>query len=498
MATDTIRDDLPPDVPAMDAPPINPAADWAKSKLVINIMLVSTFVVMLNETAMNVAIPRLMEALSVPATDAQWLTAAFLLTMAVVIPVTGFLLQRVNTRPVFILAMSLFAAGTVAAAFAPNLGFLVGARVIQAAGTAVMMPLLMTTVMTLVPPNERGKMMGNISIVMSVAPAIGPAFAGLILAYLDWRWFFGIMTPIVLGALYLGYRKIVNVSTPRYAPLDILSVVLSAVAFGGIVYGLSGFGVETAEGQVSPWIPLGVGLVTMVVFVLRQLSLQKNDKALLDLRTLKVGNFTISMVMIAILMLGMFGTIILLPIYLSGVLELSTLYIGLLLMPGALLMGLLGPFVGRLYDKHGPTPLIVPAMVIVTAALWVMAFVIGVDTPWWLILAIHIGMSLGFAFLFGPLFTASLSSVPPQLYSHGSALVGSIQQVAGAAGVALFVAIMSSQSAGLIAAGADVKAGLAGGVHTAFIVGASITVLALIASIFVRKPPEQQGGWGGH
>ena len=116
-------------------------------------------------------------------------------------------------------------------------------------------------------------------------------------------------------------------------------------------------------------------------------------------------------------------------------------------MPGALLMGLLGPIVGRLYDKVGPTPLIVPAMVIVTASLWVMAFVIGVDTPWWLILGIHIVMSLGFAFLFGPLFTASLSSVPPQLYSHGSALVGSIQQVAGAAGVALFVAIMASQSA---------------------------------------------------
>lgn len=469
----------------------------ARNKLVINVLLVSTFVVMLNETAMNVAIPKLMEALSVPASDAQWLTAAFLLTMAVVIPVTGFLLQRINTRPVFILAMSLFSAGTIFAALAPSLWFLVGARVVQAAGTAVMMPLLMTTVMTLVPPQERGKMMGNISIVMSVAPAIGPAFAGLILAYLDWRWFFGIMTPIVLSSLWLGWRMMVNVSTPRYAPLDVLSVVLSAVAFGGLVYGLSGFGVQAQPGAMSPFVPLVVGIVTMAIFVLRQLQLQRKDAALLDLRTLKVRNFTISMSMIAILMLGMFGTIILLPIYLVQVLGFDTLGTGLLLMPGALLMGLLGPYVGRLYDRVGPTPLIVPAMIVVSAVLWAMTL-LGTGTWWPYILAGHLVMSIGFAFLFGPLFTASLSSVPPQLYSHGSALLGSVNQVGGAAGVALFVAIMSAQSAALGIAGAAPLEALAGGIRLAFIVGAAISLLAVVAAFFVRKPPAQEGGWGGH
>jgi DHA2 family lincomycin resistance protein-like MFS transporter len=137
-------------------------------------------------------------------------------------------------------------------------------------------------------------------------------------------------------------------------------------------------------------------------------------------------------------------------------------------------------------------------MVVVSAMLWAMAFVVGVATPWWLILGIHIVMSLGFAFLFGPLFTASLSSVPPQLYSHGSALVGSIQQVAGAAGVALFVAIMSSQTGSLVAVGNGELEALAGGIRIAFIVGASITLLALVASFFVKKPPAQEGGWGGH
>ena len=488
MTSETIASD----VPSM-AGPADPA-HAARNSLVINVLLVSTFVVMLNETAMSVAIPRLMQALDVPASAAQWLTTAFLLTMAVVIPVTGFLMQRLNSRPIFILAMLLFSAGTLLAALSPNLAVLIVARVIQASGTAIMMPLLMTTVMTLVPPDQRGKMMGNISIVMSVAPAIGPAAAGLILNYLDWRWIFIIVLPIALSALALGYRLMVNTTTPRYAPLDIVSVVLSALAFGGIVYGLSNFVVPDAP-IPGVW-ALAVGVVTMVLFVWRQRGLEKKDAALLDLRTLKSKNYTISMSMIAFLMLTMFGTIILLPIYLVQVLGFDTLGTGLLMLPGSLLMGLLGPFVGRLYDKIGPTPLVVPAMALVCVVLWAMTL-LGVGTWWPYILVGHLVMSIGFAFLFGPLFTASLSSVPPQLYSHGSALLGSIQQVAGAAGVALFVAIMSSQSAALAATGQAPLEALAGGIRLAFIVGASISLLALVAAFFVRKPPAQEGGWGG-
>lgn len=477
-----------------EATPADPSVA-ARNRLVIAILLVSTFVVMLNETAMTVAIPQLMVALDVPASAAQWLTTAFLLTMAVVIPITGYLLQRLNSRPVFLLAMSLFSAGTALAALSPNLEVLIAARVVQASGTAIMMPLLMTTIMTLVPPAERGKMMGNISIVMSVAPAIGPVAAGFILAHLDWRFIFVIVLPIALGALYLGQRLMANVTTPRAAPLDIASVVLSALAFGGVVYGLSNFAAADAP-VPGPW-ALGVGLVTMVAFVWRQLRLQKSERALLDLRTLRQKNFTVSLAMISILMLAMFGTIILLPIYLAEVQGFDAQATGLLMLPGSLLMGLLGPVVGRLYDRIGPTPLVVPAMAVVTAVLWAMTL-LGVGTWWPFILIGHLVMSIGFAFLFGPLFTASLSSVPPQLYSHGSALLGSAQQVAGAAGVAMFVAIMSAQQLALAKGGAAPMDALAGGIRLAFMVGASIAILALVASVFVRKPPAQEGGWGGH
>jgi DHA2 family lincomycin resistance protein-like MFS transporter len=174
----------------------------------------------------------------------------------------------------------------------------------------------------------------------------------------------------------------------------------------------------------------------------------------------------------------------------------DTLGTGLLLMPGALLMGLLGPFVGRLYDKVGPRPLIIPAMAVVSAVLWAMTL-LDTNTWWPAILAGHLIMSIGFAFLFGPLFTTSLSSINPQLYSHGSAVLGSVQQVAGAAGVALFVALMSAQSTALSAAGTAPLEALSGGIRTALIVGAVIALLAVIASFFVKRAAVQEGGWGG-
>ncbi len=459
-----------------------------RDRSVINLLLVSAFVVILNETIMGVAIPRLMASLRVDAAAAQWLTTAFLLTMAVVIPVTGFLLQRLHTRTIFVAAMVLFLCGTALAALAPGLEVLVIARVVQASGTAIMLPLLMTTVMTLVPADVRGKTMGNISIVISVAPALGPTISGLILSYLSWRWLFGIVVPIALAALLLGARRIENVTTPREVPVDVASVILSALAFGGCVYGLSLVG-ATAASQVLPlWVPLGGGVLAMVAFVLRQRSLQRFDRALLDLRTFESRDFGVAVLLMAIMMMALFGTLIVLPIYLQNVRGLSTLETGLLLLPGGLLMGLLGPPVGRQYDRIGPARLLIPGVIIVAVVLWAMTL-LSPTTRVAYILAGHIVISVGFALLFTPLFTVSLSSVRPQLYSHGSAVLGSIQQLAGAAGVALFVAIMSAQGAKVAEAGATAVEALASGVRAAFLCGAVSSLAAVVCALFVRTPP---------
>jgi DHA2 family lincomycin resistance protein-like MFS transporter len=461
--------------------------DTARNRLVINLLLVATFVVILNETLMAVAIPRLMHDLQVTADAVQWLTTAFLLTMSVIIPVTGFLLQRINTRPIFILAMSLFSFGTLIATAAPNLQALVVARIIQASGTAIMMPLLMTTAMTLAPPETRGKTMGYITTVISVAPAIGPTLSGVILNYLSWRWMFALVLPISLGALLLGTRRMQNVTTPHSAALDGLSVVLSAFAFGGIVYGLSSLGLPAAPGTLPAGLWIAIGTIFLVLFTFRQLALQKTGYPLLDLRTFGSRNFTVSVLLMASMMMALFGTIILLPIYLQNVLGLNTLQTGLLLLPGGLLMGLLGPRVGRLYDRVGPIRLLVPGVIVVSAVLWALTLV-GPMTRVAYILAGHVVMCIGFAFLFTPLFTLSLSSVKASLYSHGSAVIGTIQQAAGAAGVALFVALMSARALRLSASGLAPNEALSGGVRAGFVCGASISVFAVVCVAFLRRP----------
>jgi DHA2 family lincomycin resistance protein-like MFS transporter len=240
-------------------------------KIVLGVLLVATFVMILNETVMGVALPRLMEQFEITAATVQWLTTGFMLTMAVVIPMTGLILQRFTTRTVFIAAIGLFTAGTALAAASTVFPMLVAARVIQASGTAVMLPLLMTTVMTFVPAERRGRTMGFITIVIAVAPAIGPTFSGFILNNFTWRWMFLAVLPIAVLALVLGGVLIKNLGETRPVKLDLLSALLSAVAFGGLIYGLSSFG-ESAAGNhtpVPPYVAVGVGAASLALFVFR-------------------------------------------------------------------------------------------------------------------------------------------------------------------------------------------------------------------------------------
>ena len=219
----------------------------------------ATFVVILNETIMINAIPRLMVDFDVDASAAQWLSTAFMLTMAVVIPITGWFLQRVTTRFAFGLAMGVFCAGTLLAALAPAFPVLLVARVIQASGTAVMMPLLMTTLMAVVPEHDRGRVMGNVTLAMSVAPALGPAVSGVVLQSLSWRWIFLVVLPIAGGIASLGLRRLRNVGEPVAGTVDWWSVVIAAIGFGSLVYGLSEVGV--AGDRTTAYAALAVGVV---------------------------------------------------------------------------------------------------------------------------------------------------------------------------------------------------------------------------------------------
>ncbi|MCC4906829.1 MDR family MFS transporter [Microbacterium sp. cx-59] len=473
---------------------------------VIWLLLAAAFVAILNETTMGVAIPHLITDLGITAVLAQWLTTAFMLTMAVVIPITGFLLQRLTTRAVFVTAMSLFSAGTLIAFLAPGFEVLLIARVVQASGTAIMMPLLMTTVMTLVPPQTRGRMMGRISIVMALAPAIGPTLSGFILDNFSWRWIFGVVLPIALVALGVGARLIHNIGEKRRARVDILSIVLSAFGFGGLVYGLAQIGGGSSHGggadadaaatasALTLWVALSIGVVSLALFVWRQLRLQKTDDALLDLRVFRSGNFSLSVAHFAVMSLAFFGTITVLPLFAQNAMGLSPLETGLVVLPGSLAMGLAGPLIGRIYDRWGPRVLLLPGSILVVVLLWVFT-TLSETTPIWELLVTQTFLSLGLAMSFTPLFTASLGSLEPRFYSHGSAIVSTVQQVAGAAGIAVMITIMN---AGYVAGAASDQAAWAAGARGAFLFAAIVAIPTIISAFFIRKPDDSVGIPAGH
>ena len=466
-----------------------------RERLAVGLLLLSTFVVILNETVMGVALPRLMADLDITASTAQWVTTAFMLTMAVVIPVTGFVLQRATTRRTFLAAMTLFSVGTLVCALAPGFAVLILGRVVQATGTAIMLPLLMTTVMTVTPVASRGRTMGNISIVISVAPALGPTISGLVLSVLDWRWLFGLVLPIAVGALVLGALRLPDLTTPRPAAVDVPSVLLSAGAFGGLVYGLSRIGESAGAGLAPALVPLLGGAVLLAVFVHRQRRLGRREAALLDLRVFASRTFTLSAALLSVSMLALFGTIIVLPLYTQTVLGLSAVQTGLLVLPGGLLMGLLAPWVGRAFDRVGARPLVVPGTLLVSGASWGMVVATGTGSPW-LLGGLYLLLSAGLALLFTPLFTAGLGALPPHLYPHGSAVVGTSQQVAGAAGTALFITVMTAVTLASADGGAGALDAATSGVRAAFLAGAVLSLVAVPLALVLRVPAGA-GGPGG-
>jgi len=478
--------------PSTDEHPANETdntPDAAKPDYAVLTWLVgATFIVILNETIMMNAIPRLMSEFEVSARAAQWLSTSFMLTMAIVIPVTGWFLQRVTTRQAYLVAMATFCVGTAVAAVAPVFSMLLAGRIVQAAGTAVMMPLLMTTLMEVVPEWDRGRIMGRVVMAISVAPALGPAVSGVILEFTSWRWMFGFVLPLAAGIAIAGLRKIINVGEPTAGSVNVPSVILAALGFGSLVYGLSLIGDVLAPAPAG-WF-IGGGALVIAVFVVFQLWLQRSDRPLLDLRTLSHRTFTVGVVLMVVAFAGFMGSMILLPIYLQDMRGLTSLQTGLLLMPGGLAMGLSGPRIGHLFDRFGSRPLVLPGSLAVVGALAVLSQ-IGQSTSIWIILAAHVAFMAGLAAIFTPVFTLSLSAVPEHLYSHASSLLGSTQQVAGAIGTAMSVTILSSQTASLIKAGSAPELAAIGGMQWAFAGSAIVSIgIIVLALMLPARAPE--------
>jgi DHA2 family lincomycin resistance protein-like MFS transporter len=455
---------------------------------VLRWLVAAAFVVILNETIMMNAIPRLMVDLSINESLAQWLSTAFMLTMAVIIPITGWFLSRVTTRQAYAIAMTTFCVGTLLAATSWSFGVLVFARVVQASATAVMMPLLMTTLMRVVSPDDRGRVMGMVSLAMSVAPALGPAVSGVVLQFLSWRWIFLVVLPIAVTIAVIGSRRLGNVGETQDTPIDWLSAGLSAVGFGALVYGLS----QMSHASASVIGLIVVGLLGVAAFVWRQIVLQRVDKPLLDLRTLRTRVYSVSLAAMAIAFGAMIGSMLLLQLYLQHARHMTPLSTGLLVMPGGLAMGLLGPTIGRIYDRLGARVLMVPGSALAVLALAAFALM-DATTPYWMILVAHVAFSLGLSALFTPMFTMSLGSLKSHLYSHGSSLLGTTQQVAGALGTALVVVVLTTQAGASAAQGVGETAAYLNGLHWAFglCAAAAVAMVGLVATLPARIPVDE-------
>lgn len=460
--------------------------------LIIGLLMVSTFVVLLNELLLGVALPELIDDLQITAATGQWLTTGYLLTLAVLIPATGFVIRKFHMRSIFMTSMGLFTVGTALAAAAPGFEVLFAGRLVQAAGTAVFLPMLMTTVMRLVPSAQRGQYMAFVIVVTAAAPAMGPAISGLVLSQLGWRWLFILVLPIALLTLALGAAKLRNITSPEPVRLDFLSLLLSGIGFGALVYGLVSIGESLASGHtpVPPYLPLLMGVVGIAVFVLRQLKLQRAGTQLLDMRIFAVRSFAVSSVAMVLLPMTAFGIGVVIPLVLANVNGLTSLQIGLFLVPGGVVISVVSALGGRLYDRVGPRPLVIPGAMIVAASLWCLTQ-ISATTSVWTLLTFYLTMTLGQALMWSPLNTVALSGLRSDLYPHGSAAFSAIQQLGGAAGTAILV------SAYTLGADADTSKALdmaqsVSAAQMAFTAAAIIACLSAVVTLFVRRVPTQE------
>lgn len=473
----------PSTAPAVQAPPA-----LSKNQLIgiIGALALGAFLMILNETVLTVALPSIMADYGVSASAGQWLTTGFLLTMAVVIPTTGYLLQRYTLRGLFVFALGSFLVGLILAVIAPSFTVLLLARVIQALGTAIMLPLLMNSTLTLVPPERRGMVMGLNSIVIAVGPAIGPTFSGVIVSALSWHWIFVFMVPLAVLVLSLGIVFIKVPSTVRKLPVDVFSVVLAAFAFGGLVYAMSSLG-NAGENLSVPLISGVVGVAALAMFVARQIRLTRTGRELLNLQPFGNRTFRLSVVMIMIAMGTLLGTVVILPIFLQNGSGLSTMTIGMMLLPGGLVQVAVGPIFGRVFDRHGPRPVLIPGAIMLALGQWLFTTV-DPGTGLGLIVVFHTVFCIGLAMLMTGLLSAALSDVPHKLYGHGSAIFNTGQQLGGAIGTTIFVTVMSAVAAVESGRGSSLVDGLFDGAHSAFVIGGILASIAVICALFIRSP----------
>ncbi|WP_394217681.1 MDR family MFS transporter [Halobacillus trueperi] len=470
-------------------------------KIILVTFMIGAFFAVLNETLLNIALTELMEVFGLDAPTVQWMATGFMLVMGVLMPVSALLIQWFTTRQMFIGVMTVFLAGTIIAASAFNFPMLLTGRMIQAVGTGLLIPVIMNALLLLYEPEVRGRIMGTFGLVIMFAPAIGPTLSGVIVDLLGWRWLFITVIPFALFSILFAVKYLENVGEVTRPKADILSIVLSSIGIGGIVYGFSSAG-ESGEGfsSVHIIIILSVAFLSLILFVLRQLKL---EEPLLDVRVFTYKSYARGITIFVIVIMAMFASEIVMPMYLQGPLGFSAKTAGLLLLPGALLNGLMSPVMGTLFDKFGPRKLIIPGTLVLVG---VMIFFSNINPsiPVWSFILAYVLLMLAVSAVLMPSQTNALNELPKHLYPHGTAIANTLQPIGGALGVSIFVSIMSQGERSYLndvsgeVTGEVMDRAMTAGVHHAYWFALGLAILTFVVALFIRKAvapdysPEQQ------
>lgn len=445
--------------------------------MVVGVVIAGAFLAILNQTVLAPALPGLMETFQVNAGTAQWVTSIYMLVNGIMVPISAYLIDRFPTRKLFFASMGVFIAGTVLCAMAPNFELLIAGRILQAAGAGVQMPLVAVVPMLIFPPEKRGTAMGMAGIVMSVAPAAGPVVAGMIIDSMGWRAMFWSIAPLGVIVLAASIFLLSNVGELKNPRLDMPSVLLSTVAFGGLLYGFSS---ASSLGWTNPVViaVIVAGGVCLVLFVRRQ---QKLDEPLLQLATLKSDVFASSAIIVTLINCAAAVTNVTLPIFLQNVLGASALETGMVMMPAAAVGIVISPLSGVIFDKFGPRLITVGGLALMSAALFGFSR-IGSDTTLIVAAVLCTCMAAGQTMANMPANTWGINALSNDMIAHGNAISNTGRQVGGAISTALIVTVMTMVSSANAASGPVESTAL--GVQAAYgvcaLVGAATLVFAVI------------------
>ncbi|HCX9000061.1 TPA: DHA2 family efflux MFS transporter permease subunit [Staphylococcus aureus] len=404
-------------------------------------LLFGMFIAILNQTLLNVALPKINTEFNISASTGQWLMTGFMLVNGILISITAYLFNKYSYRKLFLVALVLFTIGSLICAISMNFPIMMVGRVLQAIGAGVLMPLGSIVIITIYPPEKRGAAMGTMGIAMILAPAIGPTLSGYIVQNYHWNVMFYGMFIIGILAILVGFVwfKLYQYTTNPKA--DIPGIIFSTIGFGALLYGFSEAG-NKGWGSVEIETMFAIGIIFIILFVIRELRMKA---PMLNLEVLKFPTFTLTTVINMVVMLSLYGGMILLPIYLQNLRGFSALDSGLLLLPGSLIMGLLGPFAGKLLDTIGLKPLAIFGIAVMTYATWELTK-LNMDTPYMTIMGIYVLRSFGMAFIMMPMVTAAINALPGRLASHGNAFLNTMRQLAGSIGTAILVTVMTTQT----------------------------------------------------